>query len=55
MQLERAQMLEVEGGNLPWCMKLLRHETGHAIQNAYRLARRKKWQEAFGHNTVPLS
>ena len=53
MQLERAQMLEVEGGNLPWCMKLLRHETGHALQNAYRLARRKKWQQTFGHNTVP--
>jgi len=53
MKLERAQMLEVEGGNLPWCMKLLRHEAGHAIQNAYRLARRKRWQENFGHNTVP--
>ena len=53
MKLERNQMLEVEGGNLPWCMKLLRHETGHALQNAYRLARRKKWQQTFGHNTVP--
>ena len=53
MKLERTEMLEVEGGNLPWCMKLLRHETGHALQNAYRLARRKNWQKAFGHNTVP--
>lgn len=53
MKLERTEMFEVEGGNLPWCMKLLRHETGHALQNAYRLARRKLWQRTFGNNTVP--
>src|SRR5262245_24993098 len=36
-KLELAQMNEVEGGTREWCMKILRHETGHAIENAYRL------------------
>ena len=31
-------MLEVEGGEHEWCMRILRHEAGHAIDNAYRLA-----------------
>src|SRR5262249_52004398 len=35
-QLELHQMLEVEGGTADWCMKLLRHECGHAIDHAYR-------------------
>lgn len=47
-QLERRQMLEVEGGTAAACMRLLRHETGHAIDNAYRLRRRKRWRERFG-------
>jgi hypothetical protein len=51
MRLERAQMLEVEGGSFEWCMKILRHETGHAIQQAFRLHRRRRWQELFGHST----
>lgn len=48
MQLEKEFMLEVEGGNPRWCMKLLRHETGHAILNAYKLARDKHWRVLFG-------
>jgi len=28
-------MLEVEGGTKDWCMKILRHETGHALDTAY--------------------
>ena len=31
-------MLEVEGGEHEWCMRILRHEAGHAIDNAYRAA-----------------
>src|SRR4029453_19205866 len=31
--LEEAQMLEVEGGEYEWCMRILRHEAGHAIDN----------------------
>lgn len=48
MKLEKKMMLEVEGGTKPWCAKLLRHETGHAINYAYKLYKRKKWQRAFG-------
>ena len=51
MKLEEKQMYEVEGGHEEWCMRLLRHETGHAIDNAYRLHRRKQWREIFGPAT----
>ena len=47
-KLERAQMLEVEGGNEAWCMKILRHEAGHAIDNAYKLRQRRRRQQLFG-------
>jgi hypothetical protein len=52
-RLEETQMLEVEGGTPEWCMKILRHEAGHAIDNAYRLQRRRKRQKLFGRNSVP--
>jgi hypothetical protein len=51
MKLERSQMFEVEGGRHEWCMKILRHETGHVIQQAFQLHRRKRWQHLFGHST----
>jgi hypothetical protein len=47
-RLERAQMLEVEGGTFRSAMKILRHETGHALQHGYRLHRRARWRETFG-------
>jgi len=47
-RLEESQMLEVEGGTPEWCMRILRHETGHAIDNAYRLQRRRRRQDLFG-------
>ncbi|MEJ2760012.1 MAG: putative zinc-binding metallopeptidase [Gammaproteobacteria bacterium] len=47
-KLEARQMYEVEGGNERWCMKLLRHEAGHAICTAYQLHRRKRWKQVFG-------
>ena len=53
MRLEHRQMLEVEGGNHTWCMKLLRHETAHALDNAYGLRRRKAWRETFGRASEP--
>jgi hypothetical protein len=52
MKLERSQMLETEGATFEQCMKILRHETGHAIQHGYRLARRKRWQELFGKSSL---
>lgn len=53
MRLEGKQMLEVEGGTEQWCMKILRHETGHAIDNAFRLRRRRQWREVFGKASQP--
>lgn len=47
-RLERRQMHEVVGGTTTWCMKLLRHEAGHAIDAAYRLRYRRDWQSVFG-------
>jgi hypothetical protein len=52
-RLERKQMLEVEGGTKDWCMRILRHETGHAIDTAYRLGRRHRWQDVFGRSSKP--
>ena len=49
--LERTMMLEVEGGTAEWFMKLMRHEAGHAYMYAYRLTRKKKWQELFGQTS----
>ncbi|HUO80704.1 MAG TPA: putative zinc-binding metallopeptidase [Steroidobacteraceae bacterium] len=47
-RLERRMTHEVEGGNRNWLMRILRHEAGHAIDNAYRLRRRRQWRETFG-------
>ena len=47
-RLERNQMLDVEGGTQHWCMRILRHEAGHAIDTAYGLHRRRGWQRLFG-------
>ena len=44
MQLEQAQLLEVEGRTRVAGMRILRHEVGHAIDNAYRLRRRRRRQ-----------
>ena len=52
-QLERTQMLEVEGGTEPWCMRILRHEVGHTLDNVYRLHFRKRYRELFGSWSVP--
>ncbi|MDH4281964.1 MAG: hypothetical protein OEV36_04880, partial [Myxococcales bacterium] len=48
MRLERQMMFEVEGGTRAECMRLLRHESGHALQHAYNLQRRRRWQRTFG-------
>src|SRR5215471_5978932 len=46
--LELHQMMEVEGGTPEWCMKLLRHECGHALDHSYRFSERRKWRQIFG-------
>jgi hypothetical protein len=52
-RLELNQMLEVEGGTREWCLRILRHESGHAIENAYHLRRRGRRRELFGGTSVP--
>jgi ribosomal protein L20A (L18A) len=54
-KLEYRQMFEVEGGTDRWCMRLLRHEAGHAYDTAYRLHARKRWKQLFGdfHKPYP--
>jgi len=47
-RLEREFIYEVEGGSDDWCMRLLRHEGGHALLNAYGLDRRADWKKHFG-------
>ena len=41
-------MLEVEGGTPSGACKILRHEAGHAIDNAYKLRQRRRRQQIFG-------
>ncbi len=52
-KLEEAQMLEVEGGEHEWCMRILRHEAGHAIDNAFRLRLRRQRRFVFGLPSKP--
>jgi len=48
-KLEEAEMLEVEGGDPESCLRILRHEAGHAIDNAYQLQRRRTRRRLFGN------
>jgi hypothetical protein len=52
-KLEEAQMLEVEGGEHEWCMRILRHEAGHAIDNAFRLRLKRERRRLFGSPSEP--
>jgi hypothetical protein len=52
-RLERRFMGEVEGGNANWLTRILRHEIAHALDNAYRLRRRKSWRRTFGRASRP--
>jgi Putative zinc-binding metallo-peptidase len=52
-RLERRIMREAEGGNTRLLMRILRHEAGHALDNAYRLRRRRRWREVFGRASLP--
>ena len=51
--LERAQMLEVEGGTRTWCLRILRHEAGHAVDTAFDLHRRPEYRQLFGSWSSP--
>jgi hypothetical protein len=53
IKLEARQMLQVEGGTAAECMRILRHEAGHAIDTAYRLHFKKRWRDLFGRYSEP--
>ena len=52
-RLEKTQMLEVEGGDHDWCMRILRHEAGHVIDNAYKLRLKRQRRAVFGSSAIP--
>lgn len=52
-RLEEKMMLQAEGAGENECMKILRHEAGHAIDTAYRLHFKKRWRETFGSFAAP--
>ena len=52
-KLELAQMLEVEGADPEMCLRILRHEAGHAIDNAFQLRRRPTRRKLFGTPDTP--
>lgn len=52
MRLERKKIIDVEGGTVPECMRILRHEAGHVLQHAYQLHRRRRWQKLFGRSSI---
>src|SRR3989454_11760789 len=52
-KLELAQMLEVEGGDPESCLRILRHEVGHAIDNAYQLRTKRARRRLFGTPATP--
>jgi hypothetical protein len=51
-RLEQSQMLAVEGGEHEWCMRILRHEAGHVVDNAYKLRRRQHRRVLFGPSSM---
>src|SRR6185437_14689125 len=53
MHLERSQMLEVEGAGEAECRRILRHEAGHALDEAYSLHRRARYRQLFGDASKP--
>ena len=46
-------MLEVEGDNPEWFMRLIRHEAAHAYAFAYQLPAKKRWPRVFGLTPEP--
>ena len=51
IELQKKMMLEAEGETVDACMKLLRHEAGHALSYAFGLNRKKSWQRVFGRSS----
>jgi hypothetical protein len=52
-KLEETQMFEIEGGEHEWCMRILRHEAGHAIDHAFKLRLKRQRRQVFGSPAEP--
>jgi hypothetical protein len=52
IRLERSMVLEAEGSSRVECMRILRHEAGHAIQHGYRLHLRRSYRRIFGKSST---
>lgn len=53
VRLERHMMGDAEGSSRAACLRILRHEAGHALQHSHELHRRKRWQQLFGSSSTP--
>ena len=53
IRLERKLMLEAEGVADSECLRILRHETGHAVDEAYQLFRTPEYRATFGSPRLP--
>lgn len=53
IKLEKNFIGKVEGLRPDHFMKLLRHETGHAFESAYRIRKNKLRSELFGESSTP--
>ena len=54
-KLEKKLVGYVEGGTHEWCMRLLRHETGHCLDHLYGLSDHKQWKSFFGDKKKPYN
>lgn len=52
-RLERTQMGDAEGAGRESCLRILRHEAGHVVDNAFDLRRHAARQRLFGRSTTP--
>jgi hypothetical protein len=53
IRLERKIMHEAEGSTEVECLKILRHETGHAVDEAYQLFKTRDYARVFGSPRRP--
>jgi hypothetical protein len=49
VKLEKRQMFEAEGASKVECLKIMRHETGHAIAHAFKVYSKKSFLQIFGN------
>ncbi|MGE3229305.1 MAG: putative zinc-binding metallopeptidase [Hyphomicrobium sp.] len=48
IRLERKMMLEAEGASLDEALSIVRHETGHAVDEAFQLRKMREYRKVFG-------